>query len=166
MIDPAKDVDCLGPVNKASFLQLGLKAPFVPCSISAIMKLIQFYHVELFSKKILIIGKGKLVGDPLYQLFCLQKKEVNIVDKFTPIQEIKELARKSDIIFSATGQQNLLDKEDLKKGCVIIDIGVSRDPENPKKVRGDFSESLKSSICSSYSPVPKGVGPMVVASLI
>ena len=88
------------------------------------------------------------------------------MDEGSPLEEIKESAKKSDIIFSATGKPDLLLKDDLKKGCVVIDIGISPDPKKPGQVRGDIAEDVKKKQCSFYSPVPKGVGPMTMASLM
>lgn len=122
--------------------------------------------VQIKDKRILIIGKGKLVGMPLYSYLQKSTPHLSIVDNTVDIQEIKMIASQSDIIFTATGQPDLLTSSDFKKGCVIVDIGCSPDPDKPGKVRGDIKESVKQEVCQYYTPVPRGVGPMVVASLI
>ena len=88
------------------------------------------------------------------------------VDESTPIQDIKEAAKNADLIFTATGMPDLLGGEDIKQGSIVIDIGVCKDTREGGTVRGDICEEVKKMRCSFYSPVPKGVGPLTVSSLM
>lgn len=165
-ISPIKDVDCLTTANLEEFAQKGRHSLVLPCTLNAVLELLKARKITLRNKEILVIGKGKLVGSPLIQLLELEKLSFKAADVSTPLEDLQSMASAADIIFSGTGKPDLVPEEKLKKGCVIIDIGTSPDPNRPGKVRGDFSEETKKRVCSFYSPVPKGVGPLVIASLL
>jgi len=146
IIPQKKDVDALSVDN---FL-------VEPPAASAIMEILNFYHIRVKGKKVIIVGKGKLVGKPL--AIMIKKRGANL---FVCDRKTKNLASKilkADILISATGQPHLIKENMVKKGVVVIDAGFH-------KCKGDVDFENVKKKASYITPVPGGVGPMTVAML-
>ncbi|AEG40076.1 bifunctional methylenetetrahydrofolate dehydrogenase/methenyltetrahydrofolate cyclohydrolase [Lactobacillus kefiranofaciens] len=158
-IDPNKDVDGLTPANIG---RLWLEDHFVePATPAGIIALLQHYNIPLVGKDVVIIGRSNIVGQPLAALMLEQNATVTIAHAKT--KNLAALTKKADIIVSATGQAFLVTAEMVKDGAVIIDVGMNH--VNGKLV-GDVDFDAVKKKASYITPVPGGVGPLTVQSLM
>lgn len=148
-VDPAKDVDGLHstPVLDAA-------------TPTAILWLLAGYNVELRGKNILIVGQGRLVGQPLARLMRASNLEVTTADRHT--DDLPLLARNADVIISATGVPGLLKSDMIKPGAVVVDAGVATDKNG---LVGDVAEDVRERDDLAITPVKGGVGPLTVCAL-
>lgn len=168
-IDYRKDVDGFHPVN------VGRMAIGLPCFISAtplgILTLLRRYNVETSGKKCVVLGRSNIVGKPMAQLM-MQKQygDATVTVCHSHSATLKEECRKADIIIAAIGQPNFVTADMVKPGAVIIDVGTTRVPDATRKsgyrLNGDVKFDEVSPLCSMITPVPGGVGPMTICSLM
>lgn len=169
-IDPSKDVDGFHPVNVGR-MSLGL-----PCFLSAtpagIIELLRRYNIPTRGKHCVVLGRSNIVGKPVATLM-MQKAEpgnatVTVCHSSTP--NIKEICLQADIIIAALGQPGFVTADMVKPGAVIIDVGTTRVPDATRKsgfrLSGDVDYANVAPICSAITPVPGGVGPMTICSLM
>ncbi len=161
-IDSRKDVDGLSPVNLGKLFQKDSSA-IAPATPLGIMKLLEEYNIKLFGKHVVILGASTIVGIPLEAMLLEKNATVTICNIHTV--DIEEMAQQADILISATGKPLLVKKNFLKPGVVVIDVGSSKHPETGKIV-GDVDWESIQGIPSYITPVPGGVGPMTIASLM
>lgn len=167
-IDPKKDVDGFHPKSKfqtpiALAVFRILKEVFSSLARSHLARL----HGEklkswLKSKKIVVMGKGKTGGQPVFQAFKKMGINPTVIDSKT--ENPKILTKNADIIISAVGKQNIIKPEMLKKGVILISIGLHKGSDG--KLHGDYDEEKIKNIASFYTPTPGGVGPVNVAVLL
>ncbi len=167
-IDPKKDVDAFHPLNVGRML-MGKKGGFLPCTPLGILVLLQKYKIETKGKHAVIIGRSNIVGKPMAAL--LMQKEtgcnatVTIAHNYTT--NLKEISKSADILISAVGKPHFITEDMVKKGSVIIDVGINRISEKGlKKLVGDVDFEKVQPIVSAITPVPGGVGPMTVSMLL
>ena len=168
-IDYRKDVDGFHPIN------VGRMAIGLPCFISAtplgIVTLLQRYGIETSGKKCVILGRSNIVGKPMAQLM-MQKKwgDATVTVCHSRSKTLKEECREADIIIAAIGQPNFVTADMVKEGTVIIDVGTTRVPDSTRKsgfrLNGDVKFDEVAPKCSFITPVPGGVGPMTIWSLM
>lgn len=161
-IDPKKDVDGLSPLNLGKLFQKNLSA-ILPATPLGIMKLLEEYNIKLFGKHVVILGASTIIGIPLQAILLEKKATVTLCNAHT--MDIQEISKTADILVSATGVPLLVDASFLKPGCVVIDVGSNRHPETGKLV-GDVNWDSVYGIPSYITPVPGGVGPMTITSLM
>ena len=161
-IEPRKDVDGLTSVNLGRLFQNDPKA-IPPATPLGIMKLLDEYTIDVFGKKVVILGASNIVGVPLGAILLRRDATVTICNSRTV--NIQKVAKTGDILISATGVPLLVKSEFLKEGVVVIDVGSNKHPETGKLV-GDVDWENIQGIPSYITPVPGGVGPMTVASLM
>ena len=149
LVDPKKDVDALGD-----------KSEFEPATPMAILWLLNGYNIELRGKRILLIGKGKLVGAPLEKMLKQSDLNVEVIDREIP--DLKEHALEADIIITATGRPAILNPDMIKTGAVIVDAGVAS--ESGKTV-GDLAPEVYDRQDLTLTPLKGGVGPLTVCAL-
>lgn len=149
LVTPEKDVDALG-----------VYAKFTPATPNAILWLLAGYNVALEGKKILLIGRGKLVGAPLEKILVSQGLDVEVVDRKTSDLKSKTLA--ADIIITATGSPAILYSNMIKQGAVVVDAGVASEAG---KTVGDLSPDVYDRDDLTITPQKGGVGPLTVCSL-
>ena len=149
LVDPKKDVDALGD-----------KSEFEPATPMAILWLLNGYNIELRGKRILLIGKGKLVGAPLEKMLKQSDLNVEVIDREIP--DLKEHALEADIIITATGRPAILYPGMIKTGAVIVDAGVAS--ESGKTV-GDLAPEVYDRQDLTLTPLKGGVGPLTVCAL-
>lgn len=169
-IDYQKDVDGFHPINVGR-MSIGL-----PCFISAtpngILELLKRYHIETSGKKCVVLGRSNIVGKPMAQLMMQKHNpgDATVTVCHSHTKDIKEECRQADIIIAALGQPNFVTADMVKDGAVIIDVGTTRVPDATKKsgfhLNGDVKFDEVSPKCSFITPVPGGVGPMTIASLL
>ena len=154
-----KDVDGLTDLN-AGMLIHG-KEGLVPCTPQGIVDLLKYYKIELEGKNVTIIGRSDLVGKPLAALMINNNATVTLCHSKT--KDLREFTKKADIVVAAVGKAKLIKREDLKKGAVVVDVGINRMEDG--KLCGDVDfDDVKSKV-SYITPVPGGVGQMTVAEL-
>lgn len=155
----SKDVDGLTDINTGRLVNG--KKTLVPCTPLGIMTMLKKYEIEIESKNVVIIGRSKLVGRPLASLMLNENATVTICHSKT--KNLEDYTKNADIIIVAAGVANLLTGDMVKKGVVVIDVGINR---VDGKLCGDVKFSEVSKKASYISPVPGGVGPMTIASLL
>ena len=169
-IDYRKDVDGFHPIN-AGRLTIGL-----PCYLSAtpngIMELLRRYNIDTKGKKCVVLGRSNIVGKPVANLM-LQKGtpgDATVTVCHSRTANIEEECRQADIIIAALGQPHFVKENMVKEGAVIIDVGTTRVPTTETKsgfrLMGDVDYANVASKCSYITPVPGGVGPMTIVSLM
>jgi tetrahydrofolate dehydrogenase/cyclohydrolase, NAD(P)-binding domain protein len=168
-IDYRKDVDGFHPINVGR-MSIGL-----PCFISAtplgIITLLQRYNIQTSGKRCVILGRSNIVGKPMAQLM-LQKEygDSTVTVCHSRTKNIEEICREADIIIAAIGIPSFVKENMVKEGAVVIDVGTTRVPDVTRKsgfrLSGDVDFENVSSKCSFITPVPGGVGPMTICSLM
>lgn len=168
-IDYRKDVDGFHPIN------VGRLAIGLPCFISAtprgILELLRHYDIKTSGKKCVILGRSNIVGKPMAQLM-MQKNygDATVTVCHSHSATLKEECRQADIIIAAIGQPEFVTADMVKPGAVVIDVGTTRVPDStrPKGFRltGDVKFDEVAPKCSYITPVPGGVGPMTICSLM
>ena len=169
-IDYRKDVDGFHPVN-AGRLAIGL-----PCFLSAtpngIMELLARYNIDTKGKKCVVLGRSNIVGKPMANLM-MQKQipgDATVTVCHSHTENIAEECRRADIIIAALGQPHFLKADMVKEGAVVIDVGTTRVPDATRKsgfrLCGDVDYENVAPKCSYITPVPGGVGPMTIVSLM
>ncbi|MFH1546135.1 MAG: bifunctional 5,10-methylenetetrahydrofolate dehydrogenase/5,10-methenyltetrahydrofolate cyclohydrolase [Patescibacteria group bacterium] len=158
-IHPAKDVDGFHPLNFGrGFLQLPALLPATPAGI---LKLLDFYKIPLKGQDVCVVGHSNIVGKPLAMLLLNRDATVTICHEFT--KNLKAHTKSADVVISATGVPKLIRASMLKKGCVVVDCGGVK---IKNKIVGDVDFDSAKKIARAITPVPGGVGPMTVATLI
>lgn len=168
-VDYKKDVDGFHPINVGR-MSIGL-----PCFISAtplgIMTLLQHYNIDTNGKKCVILGRSNIVGKPMAQLM-MQKEYGNATVTVCHSQSVnvKKECREADIVIAAVGIPNFVTADMVKEGAVVIDVGTTRVPDSTRKsgfrLNGDVKFDEVAPKCSYITPVPGGVGPMTICSLM
>lgn len=169
-IDYRKDVDGFHPVN-AGRLAIGL-----PCFLSAtpngIMELLARYNIDTKGKKCVVLGRSNIVGKPMANLM-MQKQipgDATVTVCHSHTENIADECRRADIIIAALGQPHFLKADMVKEGAVVIDVGTTRVPDATRKsgfrLCGDVDYENVAPKCSYITPVPGGVGPMTIVSLM
>ena len=169
-VDPNKDVDGFHPVNVGR-MALGLPT-FVSATPSGIMELLKRYDIPTRGKKCVVLGRSNIVGKPM-AILMMQKTNpgnatVTVCHSATP--DIASVTREADIIIAALGQPGFVTADMVKPGATIIDVGTTRVPDATRKsgwrLCGDVDFDNVAPLCSFITPVPGGVGPMTICSLM
>lgn len=169
-IDPSKDVDGFHPINVGR-MSVGLSG-FLPATPAGIMQLLKRYGVETKGKHAVVLGRSNIVGKPMASLL-MQKANpgnctVTVCHSATP--NIKEICLQADIIVAALGQPGFVTEDMVKPGATIIDVGTTRVADATRKsgwrLRGDVDFENVAEKCDFITPVPGGVGPMTICSLM
>lgn len=166
-IPPLKDPDCLSPHQRFD-PSTGFNAfKIAPATPSAILAILDFYGIDVKGLNVTVIGRSQLVGQPLIPLLLWRNATLTICHSRTPDLSLHTLT--ADVIISATGHPHLVGASDVGK-CgpqVLIDVGITRAPDGHLQGDFDIDPILESAMCDlSYTPVPGGVGPVTVASLM
>ena len=159
-IAPEKDVDGFGISNIGKLVQ-NLGGGIIAATPKAVLNMLVSTGVALAGKHAVIIGRSKIVGRPLAALLLNHDCTVTVVH--TKTRNLADLVRTADIVVAACGQPKLVKKDWLKKGAVVIDVGINR---VGGRLCGDVDFENAAEVCSFISPVPRGVGPMTVAMLL
>jgi len=161
-ISPAKDADGLTATNLGLLFQSNKKAIASATSL-AIVKLLQSYSITLSGKNAVIIGRSTEVALPLLAL--LNQNDCTCTICHSKTKQLKQITSSADILVSAVGKANFIDKSFIKNSTILVDVGINHiQPDN--KIVGDFNFNSVSEKASFVSPVPGGVGPVTVACLL
>ena len=168
-VDYRKDVDGFHPIN------VGRMAIGLPCFVSAtplgIITLLQRYGVKTSGKKCVVLGRSNIVGKPMAQLM-MQKQygDATVTVCHSHSATLKEECREADIVIAAIGQPNFVTADMVKPGAIVIDVGTTRVPDATRpsgfRLNGDVKYDEVAPKCSMITPVPGGVGPMTICSLM
>ncbi len=161
-IDPKKDIDGLSPSNLGKLFQKD-RTGIPPATPVGIIKLLEEYNIKLLGRRVVILGASSIIGKPLAAMMLEKSATVTICNSNT--LNTQDIARTADILVSATGKPELIKGSFLKLGCVVVDVGSNKHSETGKLV-GDVDWESIQGIPSHITPVPGGVGPMTIASLI
>lgn len=165
-IDPKKDVDCFTPENVGK-LALGMKPYFYPVTPQGILIMLDYYGYPVEGKHVVVVGRSNIVGKPMVQMLLSRNATVTVCHSHT--QNLDDIIKTADIIISAVGKKVVRCKM-VKYKSVLVDVGISRDTNG--KLTGDLNFSGFNDIneildfVEAFSPVPGGVGPMTIASLM
>lgn len=159
-IAPEKDVDGFTPYNFGKLFS-GEEPMVYPCTPKGILLLLKEYDIELEGKHVVIIGRSNIVGRPLSQMMLNKNATVTVCHSHT--KNLPDIIKTADVVVSAAGK-NIIKGEMLKNNCVVVDVGIFKDENG--KTRGDVDFESASRIASYISPVPGGVGPMTITSLM
>lgn len=159
-ICPRKDVDGFSPYNFGKLFS-GETPTVYPCTPKGILLLLDEYKIELEGRHAVIVGRSNIVGKPLSQMLLDRNATVTICHSKT--KNLTEITKTADILISAVGK-NIIEGKMLKSDCVVVDVGIFKDDNG--KTRGDVDFESVSQIASYLSPVPGGIGPMTITSLM
>ena len=160
-IDPEKDVDGFNPINVGK-LALG-QATFAPCTPLGVMKLLEEYNIDIEGKHCVVISRSNIVGRPMAQLMINANATVTVCHSKT--KNLAEITKTADIVIVAIGKPKYITADMIKEGAVVVDVGINRIPDS-KKIVGDVDFENVKDKCSFITPVPGGVGPMTIITLM
>lgn len=158
-IDPEKDVDGLNMVNQGK-LMVGEEG-LVPATPLGVITLLKSNNIEIASKNVVVVGRSKLVGKPLAMLFLKENATVTIAHSKTA--NLKDVTKKADIVVSAVGKPKFITGDMIKREAIVVDVGINR---LDGKLCGDVDFESVSEVAGFITPVPGGVGPMTIATLL
>ena len=168
-IDPAKDVDGFHPVNVG---RLALNLPsYLPATPAGIMLLIERYGIETEGMHCVVLGRSNIVGTPMSLLMSRKAKPGNstVTLCHSRTRDLPSITRQADILIAAIGQPGFVKADMVKNGAVVIDVGIHRIEDGSEKgyfITGDVDFDQVAPKCSYITPVPGGVGPMTIVSLL
>lgn len=169
-VDPLKDVDGFHPSNMGN-LALGLPG-FVPATPAGIMTMLDRYNIETEGKHAVVVGRSSIVGTPMSLLLSRSGSPGNCTVTLchSRTQHLAEHCKKADILVAAVGRPGMVTADMVKDGAVVIDVGITRVQDETAKrgfrLKGDVDYADVSPKCSWITPVPGGVGPMTIVSLL
>lgn len=170
-ISPQKDVDGFHPENVAK-LTLEDSDGFIPCTPLGCLRLLQEYDIDTNGANVVVVGRSMIVGKSMALLLMANNANANatVTVAHSRTKDLKSICSSADIIIAAVGIPNIIGKEHVSDGAVIIDVGINRvNDENAKRgyrLVGDVNFAEVADKCSAITPVPGGVGPMTIAMLI
>ena len=159
-INPKKDVDGFHPQSVGA-LCIG-EPGFVSCTPAGIIQLLRRSNIEIAGKECVVIGRSNIVGKPMALLLLRENGTVTVAHSRT--KDLKQVAKRADILVVAVGKPKMITREYVKEGAVVIDVGIHRNENN--KLCGDVDYEDVAPVCSAITPVPGGVGPMTIAMLM
>lgn len=159
VISAKKDVDCLTYDNLGKLVSA--KQEIAPCTATGIMKILEHENISVQGKKVVVIGRSLLVGKSVANL--LEQKNATVTICHSKTENLKDVCKNADILIVAIGKPKFINKDYIKKGAVIIDVGINR---TEKGLVGDVDFDSAKDLCSFITPVPGGVGPLTVACLM
>ena len=163
-IDPIKDVDCFHPYNAGKIFTNSDTALY-PCTPKGIIRLLEEYNVDVQGKNVVIVGRSNIVGRPLAAMLTNLNATVTLCHSKT--DNISYYTKNADIVISAAGCAGLIKADMLKEGVIVVDVGMNRiETSEENKLVGDVDFEDVEKIASLITPVPGGVGPMTICSLM
>ena len=159
-INPIKDVDAFHPVNVGKIM-IG-NFDFLPCTPAGVMELIAESGIDLTGKHCVVVGRSNIVGKP--QAMLLLHKNATVTICHSKTKDLKSVCRTADVLVVAVGRAKMINGEYIKDGAVVIDVGMDRDENG--KLCGDVDFESACEKASYITPVPGGVGPMTIATLM
>jgi len=164
LIDPEKDVEGVNPANIGNIVYG--RTSLVPCTAGAVLSMIESTGAALRGRRCVVVGASNIVGKPIAVL--LMRHEATVISCNKHTEGLAELARSADVLVSAVGKPGLITPEMVKAGAVVVDVGTTRVRDESGKMRtvGDVDFEAVRRVAGWISPVPGGVGPVTVATLL
>jgi len=166
-IRPEKDVDGFHPIN-AGKMMLGLPG-FAPATPAGIMELIRRWGIETKGKHAVVVGRSHIVGTPISVMLSRPGIDASVTLCHSRTADLASITRQADILVVAVGRAEMISPDMIKKGAVVIDVGMNSIPDESRKsgrrLVGDVSRSAQD-VAGALTPVPGGVGPMTIAALL
>ena len=159
-VSSEKDVDGFHPIN-AGYLFEG-KPQFIPCTPHGIIKMLEFYDIDIEGKNAVVLGRSNIVGKPAAILLLQKNATVTICHSRT--KNLEDVLKEADIIVAAIGRAHFVKKEMVKEGAIVIDVGINS--IDTGKLAGDVDFEAVKKISGFITPVPGGVGPMTITMLL
>lgn len=159
-ISPKKDVDAFHPENVGRIF-IG-NYSFLPCTPAGVMDLLDYYGINVSGKKCVVLGRSNIVGKPMAHLLLERNGTVTVCHSRT--QNLEDEIRSADILVVAIGRAEFVKGSMIKPGAVVVDVGINRGEDG--KLRGDVEYSTAFEVASYITPVPGGVGPMTITTLL
>ena len=159
-ISPEKDVDAFNDVNVGKIM-IG-NYSFLPCTPAGVMEMLDYYNIDITGKNAVVIGRSNIVGKPMAMLLLHSNATVTVCHSKTV--GLKEICRRADIIVACIGKEKFVTADMVKDGAVVIDVGINRMANG--KICGDVDYENVAPKTSYITPVPGGVGPMTIATLM
>jgi len=170
-IEPTKDADGFHPLNvgKLSIANSNDENLLIPCTPYGCLLMLKGLGINLIGKNAIVIGRSNIVGKPMAQLLIKESCTVTVAHSKT--KDLSETCKKADIVVAAVGRPKMIKGEWIKKGAIVIDVGINRietkiDGEIKNKLVGDVDFDEAEKFASAITPVPGGVGPMTIACLL
>jgi methylenetetrahydrofolate dehydrogenase (NADP+)/methenyltetrahydrofolate cyclohydrolase len=167
-ISPDKDVDGFTPINIGRMV-LG-EDSYVPATPMGICTLLKRYNIETAGKHCVVLGRSNIVGTPIANLLSRKGFDCTVTICHSKTRNLAEITRQADILIAAIGKPEFVTPDMVKEGAVLVDVGIHRIPDETKKsgyrIIGDVKHSLVDAKCSWTTPVPGGVGPLTIVSLM
>ncbi len=167
-ISPDKDVDGFTPINIGRMV-LG-EDSYVPATPMGICTLLKRYNVETAGKHCVVLGRSNIVGTPIANLLSRKGFDCTVTICHSKTKNLAEITRQADILIAAIGKPEFVTADMVKEGAVLVDVGIHRIPDETKKsgyrIIGDAKHSEVDAKCSWVTPVPGGVGPLTIVSLM
>lgn len=160
-IQPAKDIDCIGPMNLAKVFAGDQKA-YAPCTAEAVMEMLSYGGIDLTGKRVTVVGRSLVVGKPLAML--LLRKNATVTICHTKTVDFLETCRNAEVLIAAAGKPGMIRKEHVADGAVVIDVGINMDENG--KLCGDVAFDEVSNTADVLTPVPGGVGSVTTLVLL
>lgn len=167
-ISPEKDVDGFTPINIGRMV-LGEEA-FLPATPMGICSILKHFNIETTGKHCVVLGRSNIVGTPVANLLSRKGFDCTVTLCHSRTQNLPEITRQADILVVAIGKPEFVTADMVKDGAVLVDVGIHRIPDDSKKsgfrIIGDVKHSEVDAKCSWVTPVPGGVGPLTIVSLL
>ena len=160
IMNPEKDIDGLSLTNQA-LVYSGEPGGFAPCTAEAVIRMIDFAGIDLTGKKVTVVGRGKVIGNPVSMLLIGRNATVTLCHSKT--KDLREECRAADILVVAMGRARMIDASYVSEGAVVIDVGINVDGEG--NLCGDTDYESVSKVASLITPVPRGVGSVTTTVL-
>lgn len=160
-IVPEKDVDGFSPINVGKLVQR--QECFAACTPTGVMTMLKEYNIPIEGKHAVVVGRSNIVGRPMAELLLNANATVTICHSKT--QNLTEIVKSADILVVAIGKPKFITADMIKEGAVVVDVGINRIPDS-KKIVGDVDFENVKEKCSYITPVPGGVGPMTIMTLM
>jgi methylenetetrahydrofolate dehydrogenase (NADP+)/methenyltetrahydrofolate cyclohydrolase len=160
LISPAKDVDCMSPVN-ISKLFSGDTSGHAPCTPSAVIEILKFYRIPISGSRVTLVGRSLVVGKPLAMLLLAENATLTVCH--TRTRNLAEECRRADILIAAAGRARMIDGDYIKPGAVVIDVGINVGEDGA--LCGDVEYVSAAEIAGYITPVPGGVGAVTTTML-
>lgn len=159
-IPPEKDVDAFTLENVGAIMTGD--PVFLPCTPAGIMKMLEYKNVAIEGKECVVVGRSNIVGKPMAMLLLSKNGTVTVCHSRT--KDLASVTRRADILVAAVGKPRFISADMVKPGAVVIDVGINREPDG--KLCGDVDFEGVSAVASMITPVPGGVGPMTITTLL
>ncbi len=159
-VSPDKDVDGFHPCNVGLLVEGN--PHFISCTPHGIIKMLEYYNIDIKGKEAVVVGRSNIVGKPVAMLLLHRHATVTLCHSRT--RDLAEVTRRADILVAAIGRANFITADMVKDGAVVIDVGINRNEEG--KLTGDVDFQAVQEKASFITPVPGGVGPMTISMLL